>query len=228
MTNHTTRTRKHNSKIWSLEDKQWLLGHAQLFPLFGRSDPLLIPCHGTAKDCMGRAAPGDVACHIAPNRIMLSKRGPAFNYWGILSFLWVFHRLYSNKSCFSSCSWVHSHLPRQAQHAGQTDGQPCAEPAPAPSTLPTPQHCSSAAKFSVATPDSCNINTFLWLMHALHVLQMLQQRLQVLQLLQASPCQQAGEPTSSDDSTLWPCVQELAAPWGLPKIKSDLIKYLGS
>lgn len=80
MTNHTTRTRKHNNKSWFLDDKQWLLGHAQLFPLFRGSDPLLISCHGIAKDCVSRTVPGDVAHHIAPNRTIPSKRGPAFNY----------------------------------------------------------------------------------------------------------------------------------------------------
>lgn len=171
ITKHTTRTRKHNNKIWSPDDKQWLLGHAHLFPLFGRSDPLLISCQGTVKDYVSRAVSGDVARHIAPNRTMLSKRGPAFNYWGILSFLWVFNRLYSSKSCFSSCF----HLPGQAWHARETDWQPCVELAAAPSMLPAPQHCSSAAKFSIATPVSCNINTSIWLTCALHVLQMLQQ-----------------------------------------------------
>lgn len=64
----------------------------------------------------------------------------------------------------------------QGKHDMQeTDWQPCAELAPAPSMLPAPWHYSSAAKFSVATPVSCNINTFIWLTCALHVLQMLQQ-----------------------------------------------------
>lgn len=175
MTNHTTRTWKCNNKIWFPDDKQWLPGHVQLFPLFGRSNPLLILCHGMVKDCVGRAVPGDVACHIAPNRTMLSKRGPAFNWWGILSLLWVFHRLYCSKNCSSSCSSVQSHLPGQAQHARETDWQPCAKLAPAPLMLPAPRHCSSAAKFGIATPVSCNINTFICLTCALYVLQMLQQ-----------------------------------------------------
>ena len=80
MANHTTRTRKQNNKFWSLDVKQWLLGHDQLFPWFGRIDLLLIPCHGMLEDCVGRAVPGDVTCHIAPNRTMLSKSSSAFNY----------------------------------------------------------------------------------------------------------------------------------------------------
>lgn len=68
ITNHTTSTRKHvKKKIWSPNSKQWLLGHAQLSPLFGRSSPLLKPCHRKVKDCVGTAIPGDGAGHIAPN-----------------------------------------------------------------------------------------------------------------------------------------------------------------
>lgn len=68
MTNHTTSTRKCKNKIWSPNSKQWLLGHAQLSPLFGRSSPLLKPCHRKVEDFVGRAMPGDGTDHITPNR----------------------------------------------------------------------------------------------------------------------------------------------------------------
>lgn len=68
MTNHTTSKRKPKNKIWSPDSKQWLLDHAQLSPMFGRSNSLLKPCQRKVKHCMGRAMPGDGAGHIAPNR----------------------------------------------------------------------------------------------------------------------------------------------------------------
>lgn len=175
--NHTTRTRKHNTKIWSPDDKQWLLGHVKLFPLFGRSNSLLIPCHTMVKDWVHRPMPGDVASHIAPIRTTSSKRGLAFIYWGILSLLWIFYRLYSSRNCLSSRFCVLFHCP-------------------APSMLPVPQHCSSGAKFTI----SCNYKYF----YTINICSACPTngKHQTFRVLWVLLCHQAGKPTLNNEGTL--------------------------
>lgn len=83
-------------------------------PIVWKEKPFINTMTWDGEGLPGQSSTGDVVHHIAPNRTMLSERGPAFNYWDIPSFLWVFHKLYSFKNCSSSCSGVHFHLQGQA------------------------------------------------------------------------------------------------------------------
>lgn len=172
------------------------------------------------KDCVGRAMPGDGAGHIAPNRT-IQVRGILLYLLGHSAIpLWItdfiplkavlalastsicLGRMTSKRDRLTALWWAVHHY------------------------FITPQHFSSAAKFSIPPRVSCNINTSVWLTCALHVLQTVQQN-QRLQALRPLWCQQAGEPTLSNEDTLW-LRAELTAPWGLKKMASDLIKCLGS